>query len=128
MYVGLCRKIGSPTIVRMRREVMDTSEVMSQPKYLMRGMDRMRSGSRREGFRLRNSDVDCMFWPPDHKGYFLANTRNLSTNLSGLPGSPRILPTFAPTRSTSQDSGSDGVKNEYTFPMSDVKRFMLHMY
>ncbi|XP_062593572.1 uncharacterized protein LOC134255068 [Saccostrea cucullata] len=67
VYVGLYREVGSPTEVRIRREVMDTVEVVSRPVYIMRGFDRMRSGSRREGFRLSTSDVDWMFWPPDHK-------------------------------------------------------------
>ncbi|XP_062599112.1 uncharacterized protein LOC134260585 [Saccostrea cucullata] len=67
VYVGLCYKLGSPTEVRIRRELMDTDEVVGQPVDIMRGLDRMRSGSRREGCRLRTSDDDWMFWPPDHK-------------------------------------------------------------
>ncbi|XP_062586865.1 uncharacterized protein LOC134248489 [Saccostrea cucullata] len=67
VYVGLCRKIGGPTEVRIRREVIDTLELMRQPVHIMRGFDRTKSGSRREGFRLVTSDVDWMLWPPDHK-------------------------------------------------------------
>ncbi|XP_062599111.1 uncharacterized protein LOC134260584 [Saccostrea cucullata] len=67
VYVGLCREVGSPTEVRIRREVMDTVEMVNRPVYIMRGFDRMQSGSRREGFRLITSDVDWMFWYPDHK-------------------------------------------------------------
>ncbi|XP_061190736.1 uncharacterized protein LOC133198743 [Saccostrea echinata] len=67
VYVGLCRKIGSPTEVRMRREVTDTEEVVRQSVKIMKGFDRMMSGSRREGFRLVASDHDCMFWLPGHK-------------------------------------------------------------
>ncbi|XP_062591936.1 uncharacterized protein LOC134253430 [Saccostrea cucullata] len=67
VYVGLCREVGSPTEVRIRREVKDTEEAVSKPLYIMRGFDRMRSGSIHEGFRLRTSDVDFMLWPPDHK-------------------------------------------------------------
>ncbi|XP_062587369.1 uncharacterized protein LOC134249009 [Saccostrea cucullata] len=67
VYVGLFRKIGSPTEVRIRRDVRDTVEVVKKPVHIMKGLDRMYSGSRREGFRLSTSDVDWMFWPPDHK-------------------------------------------------------------
>ncbi|XP_062590617.1 uncharacterized protein LOC134252210 [Saccostrea cucullata] len=67
VYVGLCREVGSPTEVRIRREVMDIDEVVNKPIYILRGLDRMLSGSKREGFRLRTSDMDWMLWPPDHK-------------------------------------------------------------
>ncbi|XP_062573151.1 uncharacterized protein LOC134235083 [Saccostrea cucullata] len=67
VYVGLCHKIGSPTEVRFRKEVADTIEVVDKPVHIMRGFDRMVSGSRREGFRLRGSDEDYMLLPPDHK-------------------------------------------------------------
>nr|XP_022288648.1 uncharacterized protein LOC111100818 [Crassostrea virginica] len=67
VYVGMCRYVGSPTEVRIRREVTDTEEVLRRPVCIMRGFNRMVSGSRREGFRLKTSDMDFMFWSPDHK-------------------------------------------------------------
>ncbi|XP_078337334.1 uncharacterized protein LOC111100821 [Crassostrea virginica] len=67
VYVGMCRYVGTPTEVRIRREVVDTWETMMRPVYIMRGLDRMTSGSMREGFRLKTSDTDYMFWLPDHK-------------------------------------------------------------
>ncbi|XP_061195050.1 uncharacterized protein LOC133203247 [Saccostrea echinata] len=67
IYVGLCRKVGSLTEVRFRREVMDTKEMVCKPVCIMRGLDKMNSGSRREGFRLPDSDLDVMYWYPDHK-------------------------------------------------------------
>ena len=67
VYVGMCRYVGSPTEVRIRMEVTETEKVVKRPVSIMRGFDRMRSGSRREGFRLKTSDIDWMFWPPDHK-------------------------------------------------------------
>nr|XP_022287487.1 uncharacterized protein LOC111100146 [Crassostrea virginica] len=67
VYVGMCRYVGSPTEVRIRREVTDTVEVVRRPVYIMEGLDRMQSGSRREGFRLQTSDRDNMFWLPNHK-------------------------------------------------------------
>ena len=65
--MGMCRYVGSPTEVRIRREVKDIEEVMKKPVMIMRGFDRMQSGSRREGFRLQTSDMDSMLWLPDHK-------------------------------------------------------------
>ncbi|XP_078337722.1 uncharacterized protein LOC111100525 [Crassostrea virginica] len=67
VYVGMCRYVGSPTEVRIRREVTDTEEVMNRPVWITRGLDRMKSGSHREGLRLPTSDRDFMFWLPDHK-------------------------------------------------------------
>ena len=65
--MGMCRYVGSPSEVRIRREVADTEEVVNRPMIIMRTFDRMMSGSRREGFRLQTSDMDWMSWPPDHK-------------------------------------------------------------
>ncbi|XP_078336954.1 cyclic GMP-AMP synthase-like receptor 1 [Crassostrea virginica] len=67
VYVGMCRYVGYPTEVRIRREVTDTVEAVWRPVWIRMGFDRMESGSRREGFRLKTSDLDYMFWPPDHK-------------------------------------------------------------
>ncbi|XP_061190785.1 uncharacterized protein LOC133198836 [Saccostrea echinata] len=67
VYYGLCHKIGSPTEVRFRREVMDTEEFVNNPLHIIRGYDRMKSGSTREGFRLRTSDEDHMLWISNHK-------------------------------------------------------------
>ena len=61
VYLGMCRYVGSPSEVRIRREVANRS------MFIMRTFDRMMSGSRREGFRLRTSDMDWMLWPQDHK-------------------------------------------------------------
>ncbi|XP_062591694.1 uncharacterized protein LOC134253198 [Saccostrea cucullata] len=67
IYVGLCHKIGSPTEVRIRREVIDTYEEMMKSKNNIKEQDEMKSGSEREGFRLRTSDIDYMLWLQDHK-------------------------------------------------------------
>ena len=58
--MGMCRYVGTPTEVRIRREVVDIWETMMRPVYFMRGLDRMTSGSRREEFRLKTSDTDYM--------------------------------------------------------------------
>ncbi|XP_062582351.1 uncharacterized protein LOC134244092 [Saccostrea cucullata] len=67
LYVGLCRKIGTPTEVAIRRDVMDMHEMIEKPVYNHRGIAVMKSGSYREGFRLRSSDIDTMFWHYNYK-------------------------------------------------------------
>lgn len=60
LYVGLCRHIGTPTEVTIRRELMDMEEIIQNSVGVL---DRnMYSSSHREGFRLKSSDRDMMFW------------------------------------------------------------------
>ena len=59
--MGMCREVGTPTEVKIRREVLRKSVM------IMRGIDNMINGSRREVFRLKTSDRDSMFWPPGRK-------------------------------------------------------------
>ncbi|XP_056013684.1 uncharacterized protein LOC130052539 [Ostrea edulis] len=67
LYVGMCRKIGTPTEVTFRRDIWDTGEIIRKPLQLYKGVTQMLSGSRREGFRFKSSDFDFMQWYPDHK-------------------------------------------------------------
>ncbi|XP_062593279.1 uncharacterized protein LOC134254771 [Saccostrea cucullata] len=70
LYVGLCRKIGTPTEVSFRRDVMDIEEMVGKPKdMLLRllSIPYSYSGSFREGFRLDSSDLDVMLWDQNHK-------------------------------------------------------------
>ncbi|XP_062591066.1 uncharacterized protein LOC134252579 [Saccostrea cucullata] len=62
LYVGLCRKIGTSTEVAIRRDVKDMDEMITKAVNNHRGSVVMRSGSYRDGFRLRSSDRDTMFW------------------------------------------------------------------
>ncbi|XP_062579069.1 uncharacterized protein LOC134240990 [Saccostrea cucullata] len=50
----------------MRREIMDLHEMIVN-QVMSNGMNEMISGSRRDGFRFRGSDVDTMFWFNDHR-------------------------------------------------------------
>ncbi|XP_061168450.1 uncharacterized protein LOC133177426 [Saccostrea echinata] len=51
----------------MRRELLDMDERMkNQVMFTSEEMVVMTSGSFREGFRLKGSDIDMMFWPNDH--------------------------------------------------------------
>lgn len=63
MYVGLCRQIGTPTEVVIRRELMDVDEMIHRRVYLNEGVIFVQKGSYREGFIFKSSDIDVMFWP-----------------------------------------------------------------
>ena len=67
VYVGMCEQLGTPTEVRHRREVIKTGEFLWRPIHFMRGLENSIGGSLRDGFMLETSDVDTMYWPPDHK-------------------------------------------------------------
>ncbi|XP_052704919.1 uncharacterized protein LOC128180806 [Crassostrea angulata] len=67
LYVGLCGYIGTPIEVTIRREVMDMEEMIYKHVYIHKGCRGMRSGSHREGFRFKSSDIDTMFWITNHK-------------------------------------------------------------
>nr|XP_022289705.1 uncharacterized protein LOC111101486 [Crassostrea virginica] len=67
VYLFMCREVGSPTEVRIRREMADTSEEVTRSLMIMRGLEREMGGSLREGFRIKDCDMDMMFWLPDHK-------------------------------------------------------------
>ena len=67
MYVGMCREVGTPKEVRIRREVADTTEVVAKPVMIMRGLEGVMGGSLREGFRINGCDMDWMLWLPNHK-------------------------------------------------------------
>ncbi|XP_062593420.1 uncharacterized protein LOC134254906 [Saccostrea cucullata] len=67
LYVGLCRNIGTPIEVAMRRDVMDMEEMIKKPVQMYNGCRYIDSGSYREGFRFDSSDRDAMFWFHSHK-------------------------------------------------------------
>lgn len=62
LYVGLCRHIGTPTEVTIRRELSDMEEIIRHSEEVYEGELYMYSGSHREGFRFNSSDRDLMFW------------------------------------------------------------------
>ncbi|XP_062572675.1 uncharacterized protein LOC134234615 [Saccostrea cucullata] len=67
VFVGLCRKVGTSQMVAMKRDVVDILEMV---EYYVKTSDYyivMLSGSCREGFRLKESDIDSMFWPNNYR-------------------------------------------------------------
>lgn len=62
VFYGLCEKLGTSQQVAIRRETKDMKEmVVSRARAHDESTERV-SGSRREGFRLKESDLDCMLW------------------------------------------------------------------
>nr|XP_022304311.1 uncharacterized protein LOC111111556 [Crassostrea virginica] len=71
VYVGLCLKIGTPQQVAIRRDVVDTTELLEHKVTKTDDqLVKMQSGSRREGFRFEDSDIDIMFWPKNHQVFW----------------------------------------------------------
>lgn len=63
VYEGLCGKVGTSTEVRFRREVIDLTEDLLGNVFLEKRYYKFKlSGSDREGFRLKTSDIDTMVW------------------------------------------------------------------
>lgn len=67
VYDGLCLKIVTPQQVASRRDIVDIVEMMKFNKMLNKPFTVMLSGSRREGFRFSESDVDYIHWQNNHR-------------------------------------------------------------
>ncbi|XP_062579121.1 uncharacterized protein LOC134241041 [Saccostrea cucullata] len=67
MFEGLCDEIGTSQLVAMRRDLADICEMVENHVRTIDENSEMMSGSKREGFRLKGSDIDTMFWPNNHR-------------------------------------------------------------
>ncbi|XP_062569591.1 uncharacterized protein LOC134231623 [Saccostrea cucullata] len=67
VYVEMCDILGTPTLVAIRREVLDIAEIIRTQSEERKGERIRLGGSRREGFGSVASDVDCMRWRTDHQ-------------------------------------------------------------
>ncbi|XP_062600415.1 uncharacterized protein LOC134262055 [Saccostrea cucullata] len=67
VFMGLCDKLGTSTLVAMRRDVMDIRDMVVNQATTIDEGNVMWSGSQREGLRLDGSDLDIMYWPNDHR-------------------------------------------------------------
>lgn len=64
-FHGLCLIVGTSQQVAIRRETADVEEMLTiktKPINRLYDMNIILSGSRREGFRFKGSDVDIMVW------------------------------------------------------------------
>ncbi|XP_048749562.1 uncharacterized protein LOC125661559 [Ostrea edulis] len=67
VYVGMFRIAGTPTQVSIRREMLNNVDRFGVARRPYFGMKTVMSGSRTEGFDLKESDWDFMSWPFNHK-------------------------------------------------------------
>ncbi|XP_052683370.1 uncharacterized protein LOC128163760 [Crassostrea angulata] len=66
-YHGMCHKIGTPEEVSNRREMLDIREFLNNQRGRKNECKLMYSGSRKEGFQLKESDIDIMQIIPRHR-------------------------------------------------------------
>ena len=67
VFVRLCQIVGTSVQVAIKRETEDIREMLEMRVAENDDVIVMESGSNREGFRLKGSDVDFMFWLNDHR-------------------------------------------------------------
>ncbi|XP_061194847.1 uncharacterized protein LOC133203006 [Saccostrea echinata] len=65
VFVGLCQIIVTSQLVSLRRDLIDIGEILNSQGNHHNDTVTMWSGSTREGFRFKESDIDIMFWPKD---------------------------------------------------------------
>ncbi|XP_078320259.1 uncharacterized protein LOC144621307 [Crassostrea virginica] len=96
VFVRLCQIVGTSVQVAFRREVADISEMVERRVADNDDVIEVQSGSEREGFRLKGSDLDYMCWLNNHRvigdmsqseHYYTENkTLILSDNSESPPG------------------------------------------
>ena len=69
VFAGLCLRLGTSQQVNARRDIADVKELLvNQVTRTWHGQNVfMMSGSRKEGFRFSDSDIDVMRWPNNHR-------------------------------------------------------------
>nr|XP_034314230.1 uncharacterized protein LOC117684783 [Crassostrea gigas] len=106
VFVGLCEIVGTSQQVALRREKVDIVEMVKRQVTPNDGTMEMLSGSRREGFSLKGSDVDFMFWYNSHQVimdmsqseyYNTASTTLILSDSSESPPGFTLLQLLTPT-------------------------------
>nr|XP_022329799.1 uncharacterized protein LOC111128479 [Crassostrea virginica] len=106
VFVRLCQIVGTSLQVTIRRETYDFREMLQRQATYDDDFIAVRSGSTREGFRLKGSDFDIMFWPNNHRVLWNMSqseyyyTENKTLILSDSPESPpgfTLLELLTPT-------------------------------
>ncbi|XP_065933676.1 uncharacterized protein [Magallana gigas] len=106
VFVGLCNIMGTSQQVAIRRETEDILDMVDRRVIPNDGMIDMMSGSHREGFRLKGSDVDFMYWRNNHRVimdmsqseyYNRANTTLILSDSSESPPGFTLLQLLTPT-------------------------------
>ncbi|XP_062592778.1 uncharacterized protein LOC134254251 [Saccostrea cucullata] len=111
VFMKLSHIVGSSETVIMRREMEEFMDRMTDQLINKRKEYRMMtSGSRREGFKLKTSDMDAMFWPHDHyvvwdldqvQNYDLNNKTLILCDCSDSPPGYALLELLTPTEISS---------------------------
>ncbi|XP_078322235.1 uncharacterized protein LOC144621996 [Crassostrea virginica] len=70
VFVRLCQIVGTSVQVAIRRETTDIGEMVYRRVADNDDVITLKSGSRREGFDLKGSDLDIMYWPNCHRVIF----------------------------------------------------------
>nr|XP_022305145.1 uncharacterized protein LOC111112111 [Crassostrea virginica] len=113
VFVRLCQIVGTSVQVAIRRETMDIREMVKRRVADNADVIEMHSGSRREGFRLNESDLDVMFWPNNHRvifdmsqsGYYYTENKTLIlSDSSESPPGFTLLELLTPTTHRSVQS------------------------
>nr|XP_022304744.1 uncharacterized protein LOC111111867 isoform X2 [Crassostrea virginica] len=106
VFVGLCQIVGTSALVAIRRETVEISDMVRRRLADNDSIITMGSGSRREGFSLKGSDVDLMFWPNNHRViwdmsqfeyYYTANKTLILSDSSESPPGFTSLVLLTPT-------------------------------
>nr|XP_034303419.1 uncharacterized protein LOC117681747 [Crassostrea gigas] len=130
VFVRMCQIVGTSQQVVTRRETDDIEEMVRRRVTPNDRIIRMVSGSYREGFRLKGSDVDFMYWPNDHRVimdmsqseyYNTANTTLILSDSSESPPGFTLLQLLTPT--TDRDVQSACVRmNDRVYISSSIYR------
>ncbi|XP_061190083.1 uncharacterized protein LOC133197922 [Saccostrea echinata] len=67
VFLRLCHEVGTSSEVGARRDVVDLKNTLANKARINHDNVFMTSGSRREGFRMMDSDVDVMCWPDNYR-------------------------------------------------------------
>ncbi|XP_065933663.1 uncharacterized protein [Magallana gigas] len=106
VFVRMCQIVGTSQQVAIRRETEDIGEVVERRVTPNDGLIEMISGSLREGFRLKGSDVDSMYWSNNHRVimdmsqseyYNTANTTLILSDSTESPPGFTLLQLLTPT-------------------------------
>ncbi|XP_034325102.2 uncharacterized protein [Magallana gigas] len=107
MFVGLCKKVGTSQEVAIMRATEDIRYMVERRVTPYDGIITMMSGSHKEGFRLKGSDIDLMYWFNDHRVimdmsqseyYNTANTVLILSDSSESPPGFTLLQLLTPSR------------------------------
>ncbi|XP_078320208.1 uncharacterized protein LOC144621267 [Crassostrea virginica] len=106
VFVRLCQIVGTSVQVAIRREMKDIKEMVERRVADNAEFIIMPSGSWREGFRLKTSDLDCMRWPNTHRVimdmyqseyYYTENKTLILSDSSESPPGFTLLELLTPT-------------------------------